>query len=228
MSPPTPPAGLLPDIHLHGGLLGPAVRRDLADLNRQFLELGLTPELADDPRFAWSDVVRARLLQAERSTRDRMAACPFSLFEIALPASPRGAAPWPSRIEDASAGTALREPWNARCQAFVQFALFVAWRLADSVPFAARLALGLSPSSELELNELCPSELVQLATGPGVVRPRWPAHARFWSSLAGAAAAGSTPALQQTHCFGLCLLLSEMHESGGPSHATPPRHRPPR
>ncbi|MGH8838017.1 MAG: hypothetical protein ACRDVO_01960 [Jiangellaceae bacterium] len=42
------PPGLAP----HPGFLTAAIRRDVADVNRQFLDLALEPALADDPRFA--------------------------------------------------------------------------------------------------------------------------------------------------------------------------------
>ena len=228
MSPPNLPTGLVPDIHLHGGLLSAGTRRDLADLNLQFLELSLAPELGSDPRFAWSDPVRSGLVRTDRSTRDRMAACPFSLFEILLPAVGTTPGSARSRVEDGAAGASLGEPWNGRCLAFVQFALFVAWRLAETVPLATRLALGLSPAAELRLNEACPSELAQLAACPGAVRPRWPTHGRFWPMLIAAARADSASSLRQAHCFGLCLLLSDVSPKGGAGCASPPRHRPPR
>jgi hypothetical protein len=227
MPPPNLPTGLVPDIHLQGGLLTPAIRRDLADLNRQFLELGLAPELASDPRFGWCESVRLGLLQTERSIRDRMAACPFGLFEVQLPAIVATPGSTHSRVEDGAIVPALGEPWNARCMAFVQFAFFVAWRMADSVPLATRLALGLSPAAEHRLNEMCPSELAQLAASPAAVRPRWPAHDRFWRLLISAAAGHSASSLQQAHCFGMCLLLSDLNEAGGAGRASPPRRRPP-
>ena len=43
-----------------------------------------------------------------------------------------------------------REPWQARCLEFAQFALFLALRLTDAAPLATRIALGLSPVAELQ------------------------------------------------------------------------------
>lgn len=215
------------DLIVQGGVLSPAFRRDLADLNRQFLELGLAPELASDPRFAWSEPVRAGLLGTDSATRDRMAGCPFALFEIHLPATRTTAGIVPSRVQDGAAAMAPAEPWHARCLAFGHFALFVALRFADIAPLATRIALGLSSAAELRLKEMCPSEVAQLATSPDVIRPRWPAHPRFWAMLRWAVRSGAPSALQWTHCVGICLLGSEFSavESGpvGPT----PRHRPP-
>ncbi len=223
------PLDLTADALLQGGVLTPSIRRDLADLNRQFLELGLAQELASDPRFAWSEAVRADLCGVDAVTRERMAACPFALFEIVLPLAYPGNVMVSSRVEDAATTGVSGEPWQTRCLAFVYAALFVAWRLADTVPLATRVTLGLSPGSELRLNEMPLSELSRLAACPGLIRPRWPSHARFWAMLRGAARARSSSALRWAHCVGVCLLGSEISEGGGGVPAgPPPGHRPPR
>jgi hypothetical protein len=209
-------------------MLTPAVRRDLTDLNRQFLELGLAPELASDPRFGWSDAVRSGLLETDPGTRDRMAGCPFALFEIILPGA-RPLSPVPARVEDGAVPAGSSEPWPGRCLVFVHFALFVACRLADSVPLAPRVALGLSHAAELHLKEMCPSDIARLAACPGLIRPRWPAHPRFWAMLRGAARGNSSSSLQRAHCVGICLLGADLNGlNGAPSAPTPPRHRPQR
>jgi hypothetical protein len=196
-----------PEMAALGGVLTPTVRRDLADLNRQYLELALAPELAVDPRFAWCDTVRSTLLGTDAATRARMAACPFALFEIQLSADHRpGAQLAPFRVEERAVATAGNEPWQAMCREFAQFALFLALRLADAAPLAIRMTLGLSPLAELRLHEMCPSEVAQFAARPDVVRPRWPAHPRFWAMLHGAALIDSASLLQSAHCLGICLL----------------------
>jgi hypothetical protein len=196
-----------PELAGHGGVLTPTIRRDLADLNRQYLELALAPELAVDPRFAWCDAVRSRLLGTDAATRARMAACPFALFEIQLPADHRAGAPLaPFRVEEGGTTAVAGEPWRARCLEFAQFALFLALRLTDAAPLATRIALGLSPVAELRLHEMCPSEVAHFAAGPDVVRPRWPSHPRFWAMLQGAARIDSAALLQSAHCLGICLL----------------------
>jgi len=82
------------DSLIRGSFLTASVRRDVADLNRQFLELGLSPDLAGDARFAWSDPVRCGSSRPTTQTRARMAACPFTFFELLLP--PDRQAPSPS------------------------------------------------------------------------------------------------------------------------------------
>jgi hypothetical protein len=203
---PVPPG----DYFALGGVLTPAIRRDLADLNRQFLELGLSPALASDPRFAWSEPVRSGLAQTDAATRDRMAACPFALFELRLPRTPGEGRPSTAGVEDAASGGGLADPWLGRCLAFAHFALFVALRLADAAPLATRIALGLSPADELRLNEMCPSEAARMAASTEAFRPRWPAHPRFWAMLRGAARSNSGADLRWAHCVGICLLGTEI------------------
>jgi hypothetical protein len=207
---------------VRSGLLPPAVRRDLADLNAQYLELGLAREHQSDPRFGWSEAVRRCLDQADPATRLRMASAPFALFDLALPAVAGPQAM--SRVADdpsvASAGDG-----QGRCQSFALQVAFLALRLVESAPYAARVTLGLSAADEARLADLKPSEVVELARSPGLVRARWPRHLRFWEMLAGAARRDSAGALQWTHCVGLCLFGSEGPASG-PGPAQPPgQHR---
>ncbi len=208
---------------IRSGLLPPAVRRDLADLNSQYLELGLDPGHENDPRFGWSDAVRRCLLEADPATRLRMAFAPFALFDLALPAA-SGTYP-AARVAD--------DPWVAsvgdgqgRCSSFAMQAAFLALRLAESAPYAARVALGLSAADEVRLAGLKPSEVAEMARSPGLLCARWPRHLRFWEMLAGAARRDSAGALQWTHCVGLCLFGSEGPASG-PKPAQPSgKHRP--
>lgn len=193
------------ELLLRSSILGPTVRRDIADLNREYLEISLSREMQDDPRFAWSEPVHRSLLEADPGTRERMAGSPFSFFELRLPPlEPRGVAE-PGRVEDGGFPMAVGAT-SGRCASFVHLSLFLAWRLADSEPLATRIALGLPPAAELRLNEMTPSQLMQLAAWPGLVRPRWPDHQRFWSMLAGASGRNSVIALQWAHCIGICLL----------------------
>lgn len=193
------------DALVRGSLLSPAIRRDVADLNREFLELALARELADDPRFAWSDAVRQLLLETDEATRARMAASPFTFFELRLPPEGPCGVAMPGRIAD-SGTTLVAGEITGRCASFVHLALFLAWRLAEAAPLATRIALGLPPAAESRLHALSPSRLVQLAAWPGILRPRWPAYPRFWSLLAAASRGSSVVALQWAHCIGICLL----------------------
>lgn len=203
------------DALVRGSVLSATVRRDVADLNREYLEISLSRESCDDPRFAWSERVRQSLVEIDATTRERMAASPFSFFELRLPPTEPCGIAEPGRVADGSFPLAVGSA-TGRCASFVHLALFLAWRLADAAPLATRIALGLPPATELRLNELSPSQLVRLAAWPGLVRPRWPDHYRFWSMLAGASRRDSAVALQWAHCIGICLLDAVPAAGAGP------------
>jgi hypothetical protein len=144
-----------------------------------------------------------------------MAACPFALFEIHLPAERHGVAPpAPFRVEEGVVIAAGVEQWQARCLELAQFALFLALRLIDAAPLAIRMTLGVSPPAELRLHGMCPSEVAQFAARPDVLRPRWPSHSRFWAMLQTAARVDSASLLQSAHCLGICLLAPELRPPG--------------
>jgi hypothetical protein len=205
--------GGAPDAPAQGGIFTRSVRRDLTDLNRQYLELGLRADTVADPLFAWSESVRREIQAASPAVLARMAACPFALFEIRVPSGnpPPGADPGSDagRVEDRSRGGGESGALTAACIAFTHGALFTAWRLVDSAPLAARIAFALSPAAELELSDTCPTRIAVLASHPGVVRARWPQQPRFWERLRDAAQADSSQSLQWAHCFGLCLIDGE-------------------
>jgi hypothetical protein len=204
------------------GLLPPDLRRDLADLNAQYLDVGLDAQPGMDPRFAWSEGVRLRLAAADRQTRTRMAAVPFALFRLVLPPEggfdrARGIAdlPWP----------AAGPGWQGRCLSFAHQAAFFARRLLDGAPLAARLVLDLPPDAQALLAGLCPSEVAAAAAHPGLIRPRWPGHLRFWEWLEAAARSDSDSALQWANCMGMCLLGADT-DTGPPGSGADPRRRP--
>jgi len=201
--PPTPGPGT--ELTGRGNLLGPVIRRDLADLNRQFLELSLDPSLGNDARFCHSAAVRAGLAGCSAEALERLALCPFSLFQLRLP-EPMGTAPFSAgRVADARMPQQLEIATTARCQSFVLLSLSVARQLADGVPLSPRIALGVTAHVETRLAAMGPSELACLAAWSGLVRPRWPRHDRYWGMLI-AAACGTDPEwLQWAHCVGLCL-----------------------
>src|SRR4026209_1058770 len=81
------PAGITPQ----HGFLTPAIRRDVADLNHQFLTLALEPALSRDDRFAVPDEVRRTLEAGGESLLVRAAAGPLTLFPVSrAPRRPSG------------------------------------------------------------------------------------------------------------------------------------------
>ena len=188
-----------------GNLLNPAVRRDIADLNRLYLAHALDPAHGSDSWFQLPVATVQRLVEVRPEARDRAACSPISLFELELPPDD-DEAPW--RLEsiadsvDEIVGRARHETRRS----FGLVALSVARRLAESVPFSSRIAFGLGSVSEARLSALTPSASFRLASWPGLVRPRWSAHARYWSLLAEAAAGTLQEDLNWAYSAGLCLL----------------------
>ena len=204
---------------VRSGLLPPAVRRDLTDLNSQYLELGLAAGLEGDPRFGWSEPVRRCLFETDTETRARIAAVPFALFGLVLsPAGPGAMAP---RVEDGRAAT-VPAGWQGRYESFAHQAMFLARRLLDGEPMTLQLVHGLSDEVQHWLAESRLAQLAEIAVSPRVIRPRWRLHARFWETLALAARRGTPTALQWAHCIGLSLLDAADGDVAPP----PPRRRP--
>jgi hypothetical protein len=202
--------GWFPGPAVSAGIFTRSVRRDLADLNRQYLELGVTPDACSDPLFGWADDVRTLIAGAGPTIRERMAACPFALFSVCIsagnPVPGTGFLAELDRVEDRPDGGSHGSTRLPGCVAFAHGALFTAWRLAESAPLVGRIAFGLSTVAERELAETGPTRIALLAACPGVVGPRWPAHSRFWAMLRGAAQSGTATSLQWAHCAGICLM----------------------
>lgn len=204
---------------VRSGLLPPALRRDLTDLNSQYLELGLAAGLEGDPRFGWSEPVRRCLLEADAETRARIAAVPFALFGLVL--SPAGSGTTAPRVEDGRAVT-VPAGWQGRYESFAHQAMFLARQLLDGDPLALQLVFGMSDEVQRRLAESRLVQLAEIAVSPRVIRPRWRLHARFWEMLAMAARRGTPTALQWAHCIGLSLLDA----ADGDVAPLPPRRRP--
>jgi len=216
-----PLATLLPSA---GSPLGPLIRREIADLNREYLALGLEPALASDPRFCIPSAVRAELASSPGEVCERMARSPLSLFQLFLP-EPGLEAPGPEAKGVADAGRADAAGWAmaSRCQEFLLLSLATARQMARSTPLLSRLALGLDPVVEARLAAMRTAELGPVVGWPGLVRPRWEWHERFWALLSSSARAdGDDAGLRRAHCVGLCL---ERTPSGGGRAAANHAHR---
>jgi hypothetical protein len=202
------PSGQGSDLGPRGNLLGPVIRRDIADLNLQFLRLSLEPSREEDPRFAFADTVRRALAACTPDELNRLAMCPFSLFQLHLPDLSRPGLPAADRVAEARQAPPLEPPTAARCQTFVLLCLSVARQLAGATPFSPRIALGVSAEVETRLAGMGPSELAIIAAWSGLVRARWPRHDKVWGMLIAAArdSAGLPPGW--AHCAALCLLAT--------------------
>jgi hypothetical protein len=194
---------LEPGLH-QGNLLNAAVRRDIADLNRLYLDHALDPHYGADAWFSVPARAADRLRQGSVAGLERAAQCPFTLFEFVLP-DPVEAAAWPT---DAVADRAERSPcdpaWTETRRAFGVTALAVVRRMAEGVPMAPRIAFGLPPSLEARLHAMSLSESYRVAAWPGLIRPRWSGHERFWAVLSALVADES--AVHWAYAAGVCLL----------------------
>lgn len=200
------------------GVLPPVIRQQLADLNRQYIELGLEPGMEQDPRFSWSPAVRRRLGELEPGERVRAAATPFALFRL----DPTGAADGIRPGVQEGPCTAPSTAHAARLLSFAHQAAFLAGSLAASVPLASSLLLGVTAPAQAMLRTALPSQLAQIAQSQSLIRARWPAHETFWALLAGAAQRGSAAGLEWAYCIGSCLVGRVERESDA---ACEPRSR---
>jgi hypothetical protein len=211
-----------------GNLLSSAVRRDIADLNRLFLAHALDPGHGADCWFQLPSATVRRLVEVPPEARERAACCPISLFELVLPQDDE-ALPWRlESVADSEVEVTLRTR-DATRRSFGLVALGVARRLAESVPFSSRIAFGFGSKSEARLSSLTPSDSFRLASWPGLVRPRWPGHTRYWSLLAEAAAGTAQEDLNWAYSAGLCLLghceRDPVVARSGPARRPRPTHR---
>ena len=210
LRPPRAPSGSSPG----RGFLTPAILRDVADLNQQFLGLSLEPALAADPRYALPETARAALRSGGTELLERVAACPFTLFEVSLVHDGCGGADVGPRVED-SKRPLVDAATAARAHSFGDVAVFLAWRLADAEPLAVRIVLGLSAAAELLLSQVRPTDLPRLANAPHLIRPRWTQHPRFWNLLLRASAAPGQATLQRAHCAGICMIVADLYGPDG-------------
>jgi hypothetical protein len=210
-SDPVPAAGT-PTRH---GLLPPALRRDLADLNSQFLDLSLSVDRAADPCAGWAEPVRRHLREIDRPTRAKMAAAPFALFRLVLPVPLLAAPPEPAGGVADLPSSAATSTSPGRWTSFTHQAAFFARRLVDGAALAANVVLDLTPETQSLLAAMAPSQLAAVAAQPELVRPRWPDHLRFWEMLEAAARRNSAIGLQWAHCVGVCLLGVEAEGAAG-------------
>gem|GEM_PF-1235088 len=194
-----PGAGL----HLEGNLLAPQARRDLADLNRQFLHLCLPPRFGEPAAFELPGESRTLLAALDPDATRALAECPLSLFEIRLPPEPMSLLR--AGVADRPTVFNLAPAVAPETRTFFLLALAITQRIAAASPLAARIAFGMGPGDDARLAALKPSDLAALAHWHNLMRPRWLNHERYWRMLLAAARSGRTITLQWAYCVGLCL-----------------------
>ena len=218
----SPPGHAGTELALRGNLLTAPIRRDVADLNRLFLQSALDMRVAADPWFCLPAPALLLLHGATVDARERLAQSPFTLFALYLPGDDDRAAP---AVADAQAfQSGHREQADAR-RSFGLVALGVARRLAEGVPMSPRIAFGVGAAAETRLSGLSPSESFGFAAWPGLIRPRWTRHERYWCMLARAASSGDPQQLRWAFATGMCLPQQQEHTTTGPD-STPSRRKP--
>jgi hypothetical protein len=191
-------AALEPSLH-QGNLLNPAVRREIAGLNWLFLERAVSPRHADDPWFGIPPAAIALLAGAPPEAWERASGCPIALFELRLPADSSAITP-----PDGVAEAGVEDPAAEARRAFGIAALGVARRVGDGVPLATRIAFGLDARLETQLRTMTLADSYRVAAWPGLIRPRWSGHERFWILFADVVTGGE--AVHWAYTAGLCLL----------------------
>ena len=204
-----------------GNLLIAAIRRDITDLNRLFLDCALDPALCDDRWFRLPDAARSRFTRAGPDARERAACSPVALFELSLPTPDS----WVGLAVADDDDEAVDRGRAERRRSFGLAVLQVLRRMAEDMPLSPRIAFGLAPVEEARARALTLSESYRLAGWAGLIQPRWPGHARYWGALAEAANAAGADILHWAYSAGLCLLGQCERQPAAFSYAP---HRPPR
>ena len=161
-----------------------------------------TPRLLVELRHEWAELSA----QAVR----RLAAAPFSLFDVGLCQAPRWLEARPHEVHDQPNWIALPffEPSAAR--SISRRMLVYGWHLARSRPRAACLVFG-APLAAVESLAACSlaSLEVMAERDSHALRPRWPAQVSFWRELLGAASAAADRRLHELLLGGVQRLAAE-------------------
>ena len=192
----------LSDPFYQGNLLNIAVRREIADLNRLFLERALDPDEAGDDWYRVPAPALDRLAAAGAEARERAAQWPLALFELRLPGG--DGEEGGDTVADRPPPLAIQGARAESRRAFGVTALGVVRQLSEGIPLAPRIAFGLEAAVATRFSAMSLSESYRVAAWPGLVRPRWSEDDRYWTLLAETAIAGVS--VHWAHSAGLCLL----------------------
>lgn len=185
----------------------------LAELNAECLGLLATyaadlavrrsaPALLVELRSEWADLSA----QAVR----RLAAAPFSLFDVGLGHAPRWLELRAPGVHDqsSSAEPCFFEPAEAR--SIARRMLVYGWHLARSRPRAACLVFGASIAAVESLAACSLSALETIAErNADSLRPRWAGQITFWRALLAAASATADNRLRELLLGGIQRLAAE-------------------
>lgn len=184
----------------------------LAELNAECLGLlaaraaqgldPLAPPLLAALRDEWADLTT----QAVR----RLAAAPFSLFDIGFARAPRWLESRARGVSDQAQPGENRFFAAHAARSITRRMLVYAWHLARSRPRAACLVFGTTIPA-VEALAACSLSALELA-GEGnadALKPRWAHQVPFWRELLSAASAGADTRLRELQLGGIQRLAAE-------------------
>lgn len=184
----------------------------LAELNTECLGL-LATRAADGSEAGMPPLLfslRDEWAELQTQAVRRLAAAPFSLFDIGFARSPgwlegrpRGVSDQMPRAENPFFGPVAARVVTRRM-------LVYAWHLARSRPRAACLVFG-STSSVIESLAACSLSTLETAAeyNADALRPRWPHQIHFWRELLAVASAGTDTRLKELMLSGIPRLAAE-------------------
>jgi hypothetical protein len=184
----------------------------LAELNAECLGLlaaraangidRLAPPLLVELRAQWAELPN----QAVR----RLAAAPFSLFDIGFARAPRWLETRARGVNDQSQRSENLFFESGAARSVTRRMLVYAWHLARSRPRAACLVFGSSIAAVEALAACSLSALEAAAEGNAeALRPRWAHQVPFWRELLGAASADADTRLRELLLGGIQRLAAD-------------------
>jgi hypothetical protein len=184
----------------------------LAELNAECLGLlaaraaqgidRLAPPLLRELRGAWADLPN----QAVR----RLAAAPFSLFDLGFARAPRWLETRARGVSEQSQRSENPYFTPDAARTITRRMLVYAWHLARSRPRAACLVFGSTLTSVEALAACSLSALEAAAEGNAdALQPRWAQQVPFWRELLSAASAGTDTRLRELLLGGIQRLAAE-------------------
>ena len=102
--------------------------------------------------------------------------------------------------------------------AFADLALFYAWHLTQSNPFAARVLLGMAEPTMRALRRSSLSRIQRLAAEhPELIAPRWQQQTPFWRGLLHVIHSGPTERLEDMQLLAIQMIASELAQKSPPT-----------
>ena len=140
----------------------------------------------------------------------RLAAAPFSLFDVGFARAPRWLEVRARSVHDVAQGIEPHFFEPAVARSISRRMLVYGWHLARSRPRAACLVFGATLQS-IESLAACSLAALEAAAerGAETLSPRWPAHLAIWRELLNAASAGADRRLHELLLGGIQRLAAE-------------------